>query len=297
MKPVFFQYSVDNILDQVIDLFVEKGWKSFTKGENLLNHRYIWPDIVLSDRINGSIEDNGVEALGSYTPNVCPEMNGYVTLYVQTIKSIAERFKEDCKSDLSLEEIKGKLSALVLIHEFTHWIIQIGFWRDKIGSLKMKYDCTDSINFHEALAEIVTNYFCSQDPAMKNIFDWLEPKQPLQYSIYNKIFDPTENVVICPAQMNRIIYAVILMQLSKEEQQSYESLKDLYTKLNDLNDSQLICCEMISIVQEEVRTLGNPPTGFLNYSDLIIDYLKSGLDIDKFKQKYKGAITGKKFGL
>jgi len=312
MNPVFFQYSKDNILDQVINLFVEKGWKSFQKGDHFLNHCYMWPDIVLSDKKNGIIGEKGIEALGTYTPNKKTIKDGTVTLYIQTIKSTAQEYKEQQKLILSLDEIIEKLSTLVLIHEFTHWIIAIGFGRDQIIPAKLEYSCKDSIYFHESLAQIVTNYFCSKDPTLKHIFDWIEKGQPQAYSVYKKIFHPTKTVAISPEQINRIIYIVILLQIREEidsnnqycnalrkatnsNNQSYDLLKEYYDQLKALDDNKLICTEIIDLIIDE--TLNKRPNKFVEYPELVIRYLRENKDIQAFKKKYFGEITGKKFGL
>jgi hypothetical protein len=298
MNPVFFQYSKDNILDQVINLFVEKGWKSFQKGDHLLNHCYMWPDIVLSDKKNGTISEKGIEALGTYTPNATTTEDGTVTLYIQTIKSTAQKYKEEQKLILSLDEIIEKLSTLVLIHEFAHWIILIGFGRDQITPVKLKYSCDDSIFFHESLAQIVTNYFCSKDPTLKHIFDWMEKYQPQAYIVYNEIFHPTKKVAVSPEQINRIIYIVILLQIRKatnSNNQSYDLLKEYYDQLKALDDNKIICTEIIDLIIDE--TVNKRPNKFVEYPELVIRYLRENKDIQAFKKKYFGEITGKKFGL
>jgi hypothetical protein len=207
MNPVFYQYHREkNILDSLIHEFAKREWL-FDEMPTDYFHQYRWPDIVLSDK-EAVLElpdelknetDKSIELLGCYEPDTNRLKEGRVVLFVpkihETTKEYIRYLNKDNSYEPNKEEIKKYvelLTTLVLIHEFTHWIVQAGVFRlknntDFSSPLELKYDDKDSIFFHETIAQIFTNYICCKDEELKGMFFWLEEGQPIQYRIYGDL--------------------------------------------------------------------------------------------------------------
>jgi hypothetical protein len=85
------------------------------------------------------------------------------------------------------------LSDLILVHEFTHWIIhrEISpnlFSEKRFNQLqKIDYETIDNIQFHETAAQVLTNYICSKHLDLWELFLWLSDLQPKEYNIYKEL--------------------------------------------------------------------------------------------------------------
>jgi hypothetical protein len=75
-----------------------------------------------------------------------------------------------------------------------HWGISPGYLKDEnslihsgefFGPLKVNIN---EKNYNESLAQIYTNYMCSDKQDLWNVFIWLEAQQPDEYKIYNQLF-------------------------------------------------------------------------------------------------------------
>jgi hypothetical protein len=276
MIPVFFQYKFElsTFIDELIDEFVCKtrAWE-FKLMPQGYAHKYSWPDIVLSDRyvVKESFDFMGsdqnehdfpfiLELLGCYIPEINEnDPDGKVILFMPQIIKAAEAFVADYQS-CDLKKCIEDLTLIVLIHEFTHWIVHTGSFRIGLDIhapfLDYQYSDKDSIYFHESIAQIMTNYFCSKDADLWRMFSWLEKQQPIQYQVYKSILlgngvkqlDSASNNLNSPTDRNfnlridrqfleehnvvdRVVFTLMLMRLYKGKGNSYNTLIEIYSKL------------------------------------------------------------------
>lgn len=275
MIPVFFQYkfNLSSFLDKLIEEFAceTRAWE-FNQIPQGYVHKYLWPDIVLSDRdaVMDSFDDMGcnqnehdfpfmLELLGCYAPkNNNNDPDGEVILFMPKIIKAAEAFVVDYQS-YDLKKCIEDLTLIVLIHEFTHWIVHTGVF--KIGSEKARYlhheySDKDTIYFHESIAQIITNYFCSKEDDLWKLYCWLEHKQPEQYHAYKcvllgtgikqvelvsgKLYDPIDKEFHLRIDdqfsqehnvIDRVVFTLMLMRLSEGKDNSYTVFEDIYHKL------------------------------------------------------------------
>jgi hypothetical protein len=211
MNPVFYQYHrEENILDSLIHEFAKRKWL-FDEMPNDYFHHYRWPDIVLSDKTaklelpthEGNQKKDfpyTIELIGCYQPNESPGEEGHVILFMPKVKEVALAYAKyktgpafGSLSDSDIEYVIELLTTLILIHEFTHWIMHCGksprlFNSNTYEQLQMiEYDSVDSIQFHETAAQILTNYICSKQSDLWEIFLWLSNHQPEQYNVYREL--------------------------------------------------------------------------------------------------------------
>lgn len=217
-EVLFYQHKKENILDQLTNLFKDKGeWKLNISSHNFY-HDFEWPDIILADRKRDfqKLEGNAIELLGSYAFNDIEKV-GQVTLYKPTILSCADEYLKSLGLiSPSLEDRKKFieiLSEIVLIHEFVHWLVDVGESPEIVNWYKtnetsknfglgserkyyrklneFKYGNYDEIAYHESFAQIFTNYYCNLIGGEHwKLFSWLKNQQPKQYVIYKELFDP-----------------------------------------------------------------------------------------------------------
>jgi hypothetical protein len=323
MKPVFYQYELkNNVLEELIQEFGKRQWKFSENGTDYF-HKFKWPNIVLSDKeaklnlpIDKDLNDNNeytIELFGAYITGENSQTEGQVILYLPKICSTAldyARFKTK-KSEFTEEERKyfiELLSTLVLIHEFTHWIIHVGTFQlsEDVCSkpIPLKYNDVDSIFFHETIAQIFTNYFCHKQPELGELFDWLEEKQPIQYQMYKDMIWGSgvaqltkDQDTVCPKEgkfhqkideewLSPLIFSVMVLRVSKQAKQSYEALKNIFKQVHEY-DRLMICLDPHCI---ECFYLWD-----WNTED-IKSFVSESSTVDCFKDK-KNQIVAKKFGI
>jgi len=304
MNPVFYLYKdndTSNLLDSLIGEFKSRSW-CYDERKQPYFHKYTWPDIVLSDReasysnplLKG--QDDMIESLGSYDP-----VKNQVVLYMPKIRTSAENFYKENKaeSSLSFEENIENLCSLILLHEFTHWIVHTGIFTFNDKSNKSNpiqnafYEDEDQINFHEAIAQIFTNYFCKKDEELSKLFDWLEEKQPEQYQVYKKLLQPngvefvdsslvtekTCHLTVDKTFIDEAVFALMVLALKEDiVRQSFDNFEKTVKQIRGkINDSF--------------------------FKDQVIECFTSwrlDLNIEDAKEKLKskrGQIQGKKFGI
>jgi hypothetical protein len=210
MNPVFYQYQREkNILDNLIQEFIKRNWL-FDEMPNDYFHQYRWPDIVLSDKEATYRLPNysdlkkehpyTIELLGCYTHDDNPEKEGNVILYMPRIQQTALNFavfKTGIPQSSFSEEDKKHfvelLTTLILIHEFTHWVMHWGnspniFVKNQYNHSKViEYNSIESIQFHETIAQVLTNYFCAKNESLWELFLWLSNRQPPLYNQYRDL--------------------------------------------------------------------------------------------------------------
>lgn len=167
-----FNFDLSNeLIEKLIEVFKSTDYPS---SDTTHVHRYHWPDVVLTDRIFEPLIN---DYLGTYqftkTINGEIENEGQVFIYYDKIKVAAENYlKSDTLLYLTLSEAFEAITAIVLVHEFVHWIMH-----QIIGFNPLKYESLDSKDFHEGFAEFFTWYIIKEYPYLITIFEWLLPTE------------------------------------------------------------------------------------------------------------------------
>jgi len=330
MKEVlFFQHKKENILDHLIYLFKNKGGWKLNDSTHQFYHKFEWPDIILADRRRvlsfPKLDGNAIELLGSYTFNNFEKI-GQVTLYKPAILSCAKDYlKASGTISINFEDTKKIieiLSEIILIHEFVHWLVEVGEspkleymsqtqktaksyglndikYKGQINDFK--YIDIDEISYHESFAQIFTNYFCNLFGGEHwAVFSWLQNQQPIQYVIYKDLFPavwggrdmiidgvfPDQNIEIIEEKHLEQVFD--LLNFTRDvDCQSFELLKVLSSNYS-VDDKKNKCfgfCEKTikAIELESACYFKIVEKCKLLHSDLV--------------SKYKGRISGKKYGL
>ena len=319
MNPIFFQYNFNNnILDDLVKEFADRDW-IFKKKPKDYFHQYKWPNIVLSDKeailkLPNELKNNHdklIELLGCYECDSGSTNEGRVVLFIPKILDTTKEYIKYLKNDKAYNPNKEEiikyvelLTSLVLIHEFTHWIVHIGvfpiYYDNKIevksNPLASKYNDIESVFFHETIAQIFTNYFCYKNIELKKMFNWLEERQPIQYQIYKKLFwengvtyisennneitapeDKLFHIEIKHAQLEIIIFSLMVLRVNSSQPQSF---KDLQTIFNQTKN----CDKIKHFFKHQIIQL------FKNWDWNVEDF-------ETFCKKYKSAMKFKQLGL
>lgn len=324
---IFFEYKKGNVLDELINLFKDKGeWKLHVSSHNFY-HDFEWPDIILADRerVFKKLEGNAIELLGSYAFNDIEKVE-QVTLYKPAILKCADAYLNSLGLISPSFEDRKKfieiLSEIVLIHEFVHWLVDVGespeivSWnktnkapanyglageRKYYPKLKeFKYDDIDAINFHESFAQIFTNYYCNLIGGEHwKLFSWLKNQQPKQYVIYKDLFDPVWG--------GRDMIIDDIFPDQKIEKIEERHLGKIFDLLNFTREVDCQSFEVLKVLSTNYLASDkeNKCSGFFekliksslegNCYEKIVERCKS-LHPD-LVEKQIGRITGKKFGL
>lgn len=189
-SSIFYQFHVNKCLidSYLLDYFKNDGWQ-LKENEDKFFAKYEWPDIILSKKI---INDESIEALGCYRTYRDFKKEGSIVLYYDKILKTATDYKVAKSSSQSLEIIVQYLTTIVLVHEFVHWLMHFVHPGTKhpFKRVKVKYQNLDEKNFHECFAQLFTFYFVNSKGGLyQDIFDWLEVRQPNQYTVYHQLLD------------------------------------------------------------------------------------------------------------
>jgi hypothetical protein len=208
----------------------------------------------------------------------------------------------------------------VLIHEFIHWLVDMGespkstqIWGEKqekiakYGVLErhyvsklpdFKYDDNDSIKYHESFAQIFTNYYCNKIGGIHwELFEWLEIQQQEQYIVYKDLFSGSDMIIGGVFQDQKI-------QMIKEDH--LEQVFDLLNFTRELNCQSFSVLEALSSnysSEDKENKCFKFFEKIINSNDSIYDdYFKKTVDVSKtihpeLNEKYKGRIAGSKFGI
>jgi len=232
MAPVFFQFKKNNKIDSFLEIFENNGWilpKSLTDTLT----KYEWPNIVLSkDRLLD--RTFSIDSLGEYRYNGANE--GQIILFYESIMRAAEDYYNTYPSGYNEKPLNSyfeDLSMVVVIHEFVHWLMHYadcmgldpydeGICSSSYGS-GFIYTTTDSINFHEGLAQLFTYLFIKENKSLLDIFIWASNNSPIQYRCYIDLKDKG---------LDRIELAVAYLNFYKinEVDQSYNKFMDGLSK-------------------------------------------------------------------
>lgn len=271
MNPIFFQFRNEiNHLDRLIKLFELDGWV-FEKATTDYFHDYSWPDIRISDKAGilphfdndtkDSEENYGIELLGCYNQADGNINEGIVTLYMPKIKQVAysywnHKFAARGLYDLDAEKYFTELvSTVILIHEFVHWIIH---WIGSPGFIDYKithryrdlnYSNKDEVYFHESLAQLFTKFICTDSSELYNLFEWLENRQPRQYTAYKGLINDNE----LDRGVSKILRLLLFMR--QYDLQSFDILQLLFEiKIDEVDDSECLDLEVDDIQQTFICT-------------------------------------------
>ena len=186
-SSVFYQFHVNKCVvdSELLDHFSGSGWK-LKENEDSFFTKYGWPDIKLSKSILQDPEYKfKIELLGCYQPENDCLLEGTVYLYYETLKDAAERYIYETGSTTSLEKVIDRLTTIVLIHEFVHWLMH---YVSHGASVRIRYKKFGELEFHEGFAQIFTHWFAHKKGGLYfDIFIWLVKKQPPQYHAYTKL--------------------------------------------------------------------------------------------------------------
>lgn len=189
------------MLNDLIEHFIYNDWK-LSRTKEIDNQIHQWPEIIISNDEIATGNNFVIDTLGAYEYTKDKEIEGRVILYQKTIQRCATEFDKRFYGDNPTDEEKNKsieaITRIVLLHEFTHWImhwgISPGFLIDSIkiepsGIFFGPFDISGGNKYyHESLAQIYTNFKCAESRDLWNVFIWLESQQPLEYKKYNELF-------------------------------------------------------------------------------------------------------------
>jgi len=211
-STLFFNFHhTENLIDDLISIFENSNWKT-KKAKHTYFHKFLWPDIVLSEKQAilqfddhqkeqgyDESEDFRIELLGSYNCN-CESWNneGTIVLYYNKILEVTDHYLKDKGIPLTKEDAREffieTLSTIVLIHEFVHWIMHWIESPDFInksnfnkGFIHFEYSSIDNVEFHEGFAQLFTSCICESNSYLEDMFNWLVVKQPSQYKVYEQL--------------------------------------------------------------------------------------------------------------
>jgi hypothetical protein len=197
MAPVFFQFKKNNQVDTFLEIFEKNGWILPQSFSNTLT-KYEWPDIVLSKEIiEGQLH---IDLLGLYKFDGNSE--GQIFLFYESIMQAAKDYYNTYPlgyNEKTLNSYFEDLSEVVLIHEFVHWLMHYidcleidpygtGVRAASYGS-DFRNNTTDSVNFHEGLAELLTYLFIKDNKSLLDIFVWVNNQSPSQYQCYKNLIN------------------------------------------------------------------------------------------------------------
>jgi hypothetical protein len=264
----FFQFKKDNVLDELIELFIKKGrWQRAYHEQSDYLHKFYWPEIILSDeecKPNKWNEgENSIERLGEY--RLREKTDGQVVLFMPAIFRCSTDFlKEKYSGNLSIELKKACFEALcelVLIHEFVHWLVDVGISplaTQKFNELQkvsrnfglgseQKYTKQlkefiylddDSVAYHEVFTEIFTNYYCNKIGGLHwELFLWLEPYQTWHYTAYKSLFAGSDR--------NDDIIKI-----------EFEQLNQVFDMLNFTREFDFQCFNILKILSTDFSSSG-----------------------------------------
>ena len=200
-SSIFYQFHLKNCLvdSGLLDYFKREGW-SLQESKDPFFTKYEWPDIKLSKSIKTFLDDDqdkyhdfrfAIELLGCYQPEIDSTQEGTVILFYEKLKEAAEQYNLETGSISSLEKVIDRLTTLVSLHEFVHWLMHyVSPGICKLKPVGIRYKKYDELEFHEGFAQIFTHWFAQKKGGLyRDIFEWLSRNQPPQYRAYIKLFD------------------------------------------------------------------------------------------------------------
>ena len=194
---------------------------------------------------------------------------------------------------ISLNDSIYYLTAIVLIHELTHWMIHWGTdFNQKSLKCEFKYN-DDQKEFHEGLAQYFTDYVINiyGNQKIKELFEFLKGKQSPPYRVFEELkTDLGEN----PIEISSLFTAIAMCWFSGFCQ-SFDELKNYNIAIYKVFDNKYFV-DFLNSIKENKK-----PQKQEELSDLF-KRLDRHLFFEKyfnneFIEKNKIKIISKKFGL
>ena len=195
---------------------------------------------------------------------------------------------------ISLNDSIYYLTAIVLIHELTHWMIHWGTdFNQKSLKSSFEYNNDDQKQFHEGLAQYFTDYVINiyGNQKIKELFIFLKEKQSPPYQIFEELkTDLDEN----PIEISSLFTAIAMCWFSGFCQ-SFDELKNYNISIYKVFDNEYFV-DFLNSIKENKK-----PQKQEELSDLF-KRLDRHLFFEKyfnneFIEKNKIKIISKKFGL
>ena len=217
MAPVIFQAFEPrgNPADALFQLFEQasKFWEFERLDASSVLHRYKWPEIILSEKLEKfsdllSEEKNWKLPEDDFSERVEPEdcidlLGKYVSkkkniyLFLKRIETTAIKFQQSAKGQkYALEEIITCLTDIVLVHEMTHHIMHLSL-NHPLKDRSQKYRSQEEICFHEGVAQYFTHLILGNGSGLHaDIFTWLNNRQTYRYRVFNALLSYDERDVL-----------------------------------------------------------------------------------------------------
>jgi len=181
----------NNPVCAIIEMFKKQKWIFKVNKEPFFSN-YELPDIILSkDLIKlQHCEGDCIELMGCYRyKNGNQNEEGEIVLYYNKIYSVAEKYCSQ-NNNTDINKVVLDLTEIVFVHECIHWIIHwiesptygiASCLNNKFIPLEYDFSKMDTVEFHEAFAQLFTYFYLEWQADKKKIFDWLLKGQPYQY--------------------------------------------------------------------------------------------------------------------
>ena len=132
---------------------------------------------------------NCIELMGCYRLKCTNQYKeGEIVIYFEKLYRVALNFCSNHKKwkGVELEHTINHLRDIVMYHEFVHWFMH---WVKSASGryIPHLYNSRDTVMFHEAFAQLFTHLYVQNNPARKELFEWLLTKQPPQYLAHDNL--------------------------------------------------------------------------------------------------------------
>lgn len=159
---------------------------------------------------------NCIELMGCYRFKCNKQYEeGEIVIYYEKLSRVALNFCSNHKKwkGVELEHTINHLRDIVMYHEFVHWFMH---WvkSASVRYIPHLYNSRDTVMFHEAFAQLFTHLYVQNNPARKELFEWLLTKQPPQYLAHDNLLN---------AGVDSIEKAILVLEILRRSSiQSYD---------------------------------------------------------------------------
>jgi hypothetical protein len=226
------------------------------------------------------------------TGEVIRRENGEITRKSDLMHYLVEGQNPDYGT--SLNDSINYLTAIVLIHELTHWMIHWGTdFNQKSLKCQFKYNNIDQKQFHEGLAQYFTDYVVTiyGNQKIKELFIFLKEKQSPPYQVFKELkTDLKEN----PIDLSSVFTAIAMCWFDGFSQ-SFEELKNYNNSICEVFNYEYFVHFLNSIKENKKPQKQEELSDLFKRLDrhlFFVIYFN-----DEFIEKNKLKITSKKYGL
>jgi hypothetical protein len=195
---------------------------------------------------------------------------------------------------ISLIDSINYLTAIVLIHELTHWMIHWGSdFNQKSLKCQFKYNNIDQKEFHEGLTQYFTDHVVNiyGNQKIKELFIFLKEKQSPPYQVFEELkTDLDEN----PIEISSLFTAIAMCWYSGFSQ-SFDELKNYNISIYEVFDNEYFVDFLNSIKENKKPQKQEELSDLFKRLDRHLFFEK--YFNDEFIEKNKTKIISKKFGL